>query len=169
MINLRKEVCYEFIDDQVIEIFDKYKWSLQYLGVRFSQEILETIVDCSFHLENSLIAFCAWILWKKEKGDIFNHETLNSILIDALQEAWNPTDFQKKYLKEHDYILKSPRELIWEEAGKILGYELRNRTLADITENYNLIFMDNLKLTSDDENKLKELQEYINELRKSLI
>ncbi len=161
MIDLRQAVYYEFVDDITVEIFDQYKWGLKRLGIDFSQELLEMIVYCSFGLESTLLAFCAWTLRKKEKGESFSRELLTNILIDALREGWIPSEFQKDYLKKHGNILTHPRESIWKEAEKILGYELRNQTISDITEEGQLIFRNNLQLTPNDTDKLAILRTYI--------
>ena len=81
MIDLQKIVYYEFIDDTIIEIFDRYKWGLKNLGVTFTEEVGETMMAYSFNLENSLKAFCAWILWKTQQGKNFTAENINAILV----------------------------------------------------------------------------------------
>lgn len=161
MINLKNAIYYEYVDDVIIEIFDKYKWGLKRLEVEFSQELLETIVYCSFNLEGALIAFCAWTLWKKESGERFSSDKLTTILIDALKQGWIPTEFQENYLKQHADILENPRNLIWRKAAEILGDDLRNQTISDITEDGKLIFRDNLSLTQSDSEKMNIFGEYI--------
>jgi len=79
MIDLRKLVYYEFIDDEIVEIFDRYKWVLESLGVNFTEEVGEIIIAYSYNLENSLRAFCAWILFKKEQGVQFTKENVTQI------------------------------------------------------------------------------------------
>jgi hypothetical protein len=79
MIGLRKLVYYEFIDDETVEVFDRYKLGLEALGVNFTEEVGEIIIAYSYNLENSLRAFCAWILSKKEDGVKFTKENTADI------------------------------------------------------------------------------------------
>ena len=166
MIDLRKLVYYEFIDDETVEIFDRYKWGLESLGVNFTEEVGEIIVACSYNLENSLRAFCAWILRRKQQGEKFTDENVTQILIEALKSGWIPTEFQEKFLSKNSNILDNPRNLIWEKCAKILGYDLRNQSILDITEEGEIIFRENLKLSSDDWKKIATLKSYINTLDK---
>ena len=108
MIDLRKAVYYEYIDDGVVEIFDKYKWGLRRLGVNFSQELLETIVYCSRNLETTLMAFCSWVLWLKSRGEKPNSDILSETLINALKSeiGWIPYDYQKDFLQQNLDILE---------------------------------------------------------------
>ncbi len=161
MIDLRKLVYYEFIDDETVEIFDRYKWVLESLGVNFTEEVGEIIVACSYNLETSLRAFCAWILSKKEQGVQFTKENVTQILIDALKSGWIPYKSQEKFFSENSNILNNPRNLIWERCAKILGYDLRNQAILDITEEGEIIFRENLKLSSDDWQKIATLKSYL--------
>lgn len=166
MIDLRKLVYYEFIDDETVEVFDRYKWGLEELGVNFTEEVGEIIVACSYNLENSLRAFCAWILRRKQQGEKFTDENVTQILIEALKSGWIPTKFQEKFLSKNSNILENPRNLIWERCAKILGYDLRNQSILDITEEGKIIFRENLNLSSDDWEKITTLKFYINTLDK---
>jgi len=161
MIDLRKLVYYEFIDDGTVEIFDRYKWTLDSLGVNFTEELGEIIIAYSYNLENSLRAFCAWILSKKEQGVQFTKENVTQILIDALKSGWIPTEFQEKFLLKNSNILENPRNLIWERCAKILDYDLRNQAILDITEEGEIIFRENLNLSSDDWQKIATLKSYL--------
>jgi hypothetical protein len=166
MIDLRKLVYYEFIDDETVEIFDRYKWGLESLGVNFTEEVGEIIVACSYNLENSLRAFCAWILRRKQQGEKFTEENVTQILIDAIKSGWIPTEFQEKFLSKNSNILENPRNLIWERSAKILGYDLRNQAVFDVTEEGKIIFRENLTLSDDDWQKITTLKSYINTLDK---
>lgn len=166
MINLRKLVYYEFIDDGTLEVFDRYKWGLELLGVNFTEEVGEIIIAHSYTLEASLRAFCAWILWKKQQGEQFSEENVTQILIDAIKSRWIPTEFQEKFLSKHSNILQNPRNLIWEQSANILGYDFRNQAISDITEKGNVILRENTHLSSDDGKKIADLQAYINTLDK---
>jgi len=163
MIDLRKVVYYEFVDDGIAEIFDKYKWGLIRIGVDFSdsQELLDMIVSCSFDLENILIAFCSWILSRKELGENLSGKVLKNTLMDALREGWIPTKYQQQCLNKNYDILESPQEKAWRVAATILGNDLRNKIVLDITEDSAIIFRDNLNLTVEDLNKISELKAYL--------
>lgn len=165
MVDLRKLVYYEFIDEETVEIFDRYKWTLESLGVNFTEEIGEIIIAYSYNLEASLRAFCAWILWKKQQGEEFTKENVTQILIDAIKSRWIPTEFQEKILNKNSYILENPRNFIWKQAAKILGYELRNQSILDITEEGKIIFRDNLNLSGDDWKKIAALKVYLIDYR----
>ena len=166
MIDLRKAVYYEYIDDGVVEIFDKYKWGLRRLGVNFSQELLETIVYCSRNLETTLMAFCSWVLWLKSRGEKPNSYILSETLINALKSeiGWIPYDYQKDFLQQNLDILESPQVSLWKTAEKELGASLRNRVIADISEEGELIFKANVLLTDDEREKIERFKIYIDEL-----
>ncbi|MGK7962379.1 hypothetical protein [Crocosphaera sp.] len=166
MIDLRKAVYYEYIDDGVVEIFDTYKWGLRRLGVNFSQELLETIVYCPHNLENTLMAFCSWVLWLKSKGEKTYSDNLSDTLIKALKSdnGWIPYDYQKDFLQQHLDILESPRISLWKTAGIELGEGLRNRVIANISEEGELIFHTNILLTDEEREKIEVFKVYINDL-----
>ncbi|WP_323291131.1 hypothetical protein [Crocosphaera sp. XPORK-15E] len=160
MINLRNAIYYEYVDDVTVEIFDKYKWGLRRLGVDFSQELLETIVYCSQNLESTLIAFCAWVLWLKTQGEITNNEVLLETLINALrsENGWIPSESQKRFLNQNLDILESPKTSIWKQAGKQLGDTLRNRVIADISDEGDIIFKPNIILNEEEKQKIEALK-----------
>ena len=166
MIDLREAVYYEYIDDIVVEIFDKYKWGLRRLGVDFGQDLLETIVYCPQNLESTLMAFCSWALWLKSKGERPSPELLSETLIEALrsQRGWIPYDYQKDYLKQHQDILDSPKTFAWKAAKKHLGERLRNRVIADISSEGELIFQNNTVLTDEEKEKIDSFKDYIAEV-----
>ncbi len=166
MIDLRKAVSYEYVDDGIVEIFDQYKWGLRRLGVNFSQDLLETIVYCPHNLENTLMAFCSWVLWLKSKGEKTNPEILSETLIQALKsdQGWIPYDYQKDFLAQHLDILESPQLSLWKTGGKQLGEALRNRAIADISEEGEIIFQANIILTDEEKEKIEAFKLYINQL-----
>jgi hypothetical protein len=166
MIKLQDVVYYEFIDQETVEIFDRYKWGLEDLGVIFTEEVGEIIVAYSYNLENSLRAFCAWILRRKHQGEKFTEENVTQILIDAIKSGWIPTEFQEKFLSKNSNILENPRNLIWERSAKILGYDLRNQAVFDVTEEGKIIFRENLTLSDEEWQKITTLKSYINTLDK---
>lgn len=156
MIDLRKAVYYEYVDPVTIEIFDRYKWGLRRLGIQFSQGLLETIVYRSDHLEDTLMAFCAWVLWLKSKGETTDSQVLSDTLTNALHadRGWIPSEFQIAFLQQHRDILESPQEAIWKAAGHQLGEPLRNRLIANISEDGELILQPNIKLTEEEKQKV---------------
>ncbi|MDJ0600152.1 MAG: hypothetical protein QNJ37_15085 [Crocosphaera sp.] len=166
MINLRNAVYYEYIDDSVVEIFDKYKWGLRRLGINFSQELLETIVYCPHNLENTLMAFCSWVLWLKSQGEKTYSDSLSETLIEALKSetGWIPYDYQKDFLQQHLDILESPQLSLWKTAQKQLGEELRNRAIADISEEGDLILKPNVLLTDEERQNIEAFNVYIDQL-----
>lgn len=164
MIDLRKLVYYEFIDDGIVEIFDRYKWGLESLGVNFTEEVGEIIIAYSYNLENSLRAFCAWILRRKQQGEKFTDENVTQILIEALKSGWIPTEFQENFLNKNSNILDNPRNLIWERCAKILGYDLRNKVIFDVTDEGKIILRENLTLSDEEWQKITTLKSYINTL-----
>lgn len=118
MIDLRKAVYYEYVDEATVDIFDNYKWGLRRLGINFSQELLETIVYCPQNLENTLIAFCSWVLWLRKKGEKIDNQILVETLINALrsEQGWIPFEFQRDLLNYHRDILENPQDTIWKKA-----------------------------------------------------
>ncbi|ACB52099.1 conserved hypothetical protein [Crocosphaera subtropica ATCC 51142] len=166
MINLRQAVFYEYVDDGVVEIFDRYKWGLRRLGVNFSQDLLETIVYCPHNLENTFMAFCSWVLWLKSKGEKTNPEILSETLMQALKSdrGWIPYDYQKDFLAQHLDILESPQLSLWKAAGQQLGERLRNRIISDISEEGKINFHPNSILTDEEKEKIEAFKVYIDQL-----
>lgn len=165
MIDLRKLVYYQFIDDETVEVFDRYQWTLVSLGIDFTEEIGEIIVAHSYNLDASLRAFCAWIFWKKQQGEEFTKENVTQIFIDAIKSKWIPTELQENFLNNNSCILENPRNFIWKQSAKILGYDLRNQSILDITEEGKIIFRDNLNLSRDDWEKIAALKAYLIDYR----
>lgn len=164
MINLKEIIFYEEIDDLTVEIFNQYKWALIRLGINFDQEILETIVYCCHNLEDSLKAFCAWAFWLKNRGEKLDPEILKQTLLKALQEHWQPFDFQEQFIIKYQNYFQSPQNLFWQKAAEILGDELRNNLIRDILEDGKIIFQENFSfnnLTDQDLENLANLKEYI--------
>ena len=78
MIDLREAVYEEYIDDIVVEIFDKYKWGLRRLGVNFCQELLETIVYCPQNKDylkqhQDILDSPKTFVWKAAKKHLFDN------------------------------------------------------------------------------------------------
>ncbi|MGK7955693.1 MAG: hypothetical protein AB4063_10600 [Crocosphaera sp.] len=166
MIDLRKAIYYEYIDDGIVEVFDKYKWGLRRLGINFSQELLETIVYCPQNLENTFMAFCSWVLWLKSQGEKTYSESLSDTLIKALKSdsGWIPYDYQKDFLSQHLDILEPPQVSLWKTAKKQLGEGLRNRVIADISEEGELIFKPNILLRDEEKEKIEAFKIHIDQL-----
>jgi len=160
MIDLRKAIDYEYVEEAQVQIFNSYKWGLIRIGVEFNQTLLEAIVYCPANLGSTLAAFCSWALWLKDKGEVVDNEVLTITLINALQSSgWKPYSYQLQYLQKYDYLFKSPREVFWQKAGEILGIKQRNQTIADITETGEIIFIKNVSVPDD--RKLEKLKTYI--------
>lgn len=164
MIDLRKEIYYEIIDDTIVAIFDRYKWGLIRLGVKFDQDILEAIAYCPMNLEDSLKAFCAWVLWLKSQGEKLESEVLKQNILDAIDQYWIPYDFQRKFLTKHNYIFDNPQDIIWKKAGEILGNELRNQIITHILTDGTIIFRENSKIKDEDRIKIDQLKLFIKNL-----
>ena len=165
MINLEKAIPYETIDSNTIAVFNRYKWALMYLGIKFDQEILEAIVY-SIDLENSLRAFCGWTLSLKENNKQPNSETSKQNLIESIKEQWIPSVFQEQILRQYQHILESPRDKIWKKASQILGKELRDTSIVDILENGTILFRENISngINPEEIEKIKELKLYAKNL-----
>ena len=164
MINLKEEIYYEYIDDIKVEIFNKYKWALIRLGINFDREILEAIVYCPSNLENVFKAFCAWVLWLKNKGEKPESEILKETLLKALNDGWTPFKFQEKFLQKYQDLFINSQDFFWQQAQKYLGNELRNKLIADILENGTIIYHNNINfhnLSEEDLDNLSEFKIYI--------
>ena len=167
MINLRKIINYEYVDDSIVEIFDDYKWGLIRLGIKFDQELLEAIVYCPANLEDTFRAFSAWVLWLRNKGEKPDEEILKLTLLNALRNGgWIPFDFQENLINQYQHIFDSPQDLYWKAAKEDLGYELRNKLISDIKEDGTIIFRENTNIDLQDKSKIEKLKLHIAELRK---
>ncbi|MEL4895513.1 hypothetical protein [Crocosphaera sp. Alani8] len=78
--------------------------------------------------------------------------------------GWIPYNYQKNFLQQHLDILESPQVFLWKVAGKQLGERLRNRVIADISEEGELIFQANASLTHEERQKIEGFRVYIAEL-----
>ncbi|WGV24208.1 hypothetical protein [Halotia branconii] len=115
-------------DSVEYEIFKQYERALVSLGVNFSLEDVQMILEaCTYDLENALKSTISYILWLREN----NKEVFPSqILIRALREQWKPMAWKDEYLELP--ILESPGQRWWNAAAKTWGYDLRNRLVADV-------------------------------------
>ncbi|NJL51662.1 MAG: hypothetical protein HC930_04590 [Hydrococcus sp. SU_1_0] len=86
------------------EILRKYFPVLKKYGVCFDAEICNLIENCNNNLESKIQSFIGWFLVKEHWALIQNEKLVlpdaNEILFRALNEGWNPTDFQKERLME---------------------------------------------------------------------
>ena len=112
------------------------------------------------------MAFCSWVLWLKSRGEKPNSDILSETLINALKSeiGWIPYDYQKDFLQQNLDILESPQVSLWKTAEKELGASLRNRVIADISEEGELIFKVNVLLTDDEREKIERFKIYIDQL-----
>ena len=44
--DLRLEIDYEYVENETVELFNRYKWALQRIGVQLDRSLLEAIVYC---------------------------------------------------------------------------------------------------------------------------
>lgn len=118
------------LDEITREIYQKYKPALQYIGVDFSQEEVQTaIVNCYFGMESAFQAVIVYWRYKQQTKTPFY---ANAALIEALHEHWKPFNWQDEYLEDSRF--KSNCLLWWEEAGEVWGKEVRNQLIADVNE-----------------------------------
>ncbi|MFM8295590.1 MAG: hypothetical protein ACKN9E_13720, partial [Microcystaceae cyanobacterium] len=89
---------------------------------------------------------------------------INAILIESLKSHWIPTEFQEKFLRNYADILENPQNLLWRQAEKILGTELRDRVIANITEKGEIFFRENFTLADDELDKLTLLKLHFSEI-----
>lgn len=152
---------YGYVEQGIVEIFNKYQWTLHQLGVQFQTETLLAIIDHPQDLESAFIAFIAWILYRKQQGDQFNYP-LDYLLVEAIEHQWKPTPFQQQFLAQHeaDLFLNS-QGYYWEQAGQILGEKLRDQLLADITLDGHLVFLNHRLLSSQERQLIAQLQSTI--------
>ena len=132
MWSLRSVTDYYEIDDITIEIFDKYKYALAYIGVDFNRDDVREVISSSYYgIEEAFQATIRYWMWKKGKGEEFEHPS--AFLIKALSLNWKPIGWSDNYLENPEF--KSPCQLWWEEAASQWGREVRDRLVADISEN----------------------------------
>ena len=84
------------------EILRKYQPTLEKYGVYFDEEICSLIENCPQDLECRIQAFIGWFLSLEyralSKGKNLHLPDANETLARALQEEWQPTEFQTKRL-----------------------------------------------------------------------
>ncbi|NJL10908.1 MAG: hypothetical protein HC908_14090 [Calothrix sp. SM1_7_51] len=56
----------------------------------------------------------------------------NACLLSAISNNWSGRYWKNEYRENPDF--RNPRDLFWEEACKMLGYDLRNRAIIDVVE-----------------------------------
>ncbi len=118
------------LDDIEKEIYRKYKPALQYIGVDFSQEDVQTaIISCYSGMESAFQAIISYWIYKKQ-----NRETIypNAALIEALNNHWKPFSWSNEYL--NDSRFKSLCLVCWEEVAEAWGEDVRNELIADVYE-----------------------------------
>ena len=78
--------------------------------------------------------------------------------------GWTPFDFQKESLEKYSYIFESPKNIFWKKAKELLGEELLNEVIIDISEEGVIRFREDLTLKNDNDlQKIKKLRAYIND------
>ncbi|MGD1918191.1 MAG: hypothetical protein ACFCAD_04490 [Pleurocapsa sp.] len=118
------------LDDIELAIYRKYKHALQYIGVDFSQEEVQTaIINCYSGMESAFQAIISyWIYKRKNREAIYP----NAALIEALNNHWQPYNWHDQYLSDSRF--KSLSLVCWEEIGEVWGENVRNELIADIYE-----------------------------------
>ena len=118
------------LDEITREIYQKYKPALKYTGVDFARsEVQSAILNCYFGMEEAFQAVIVYWRYKRQNQEQFY---ANAALIEALNEHWQPFNWQDEYLDESQF--KSSYLLWWEEAEKVWGQEIRNQLIADVNE-----------------------------------
>ena len=118
------------LDDIEREIYRKYKPALQYIGVDFSRADIQTaIINCYSGMESAFQAVISYWIYKRQ-----NQEKIypNAALIEALNNHWQPFNWQDEYL--NDSRFESICLVCWSEIGEVWGEDVRNELIADIYE-----------------------------------
>jgi hypothetical protein len=82
-------------------------------------------------MEEAFQATISYWMWKKDNGEEFEHPS--AFLIKALSLNWKPISWSDNYLENPEF--KSPCQLWWEKAASQWGKEVRDRLVADVSEN----------------------------------
>ncbi|MGF1486712.1 MAG: hypothetical protein ACFBSE_06310 [Prochloraceae cyanobacterium] len=133
MWSLKKIQEFE-VEAESIEIFNKSKYALDYIGVNFEREDVQwAIMNCNYGLEDAFRATISYWYWKQQNNQKFEYP--NAFLIEAIAKNWQPYQWKAEYLKNPNF--KSPYLRWWDEAGKRWGEERRNAWVADVGEDEN--------------------------------
>jgi len=129
------------------EILRKYKSALSYIGVDFFREdVQDAINNCSEGMETAFQSTIAYWYWKKKHNEEFEYP--NAFLIAALDNFWQPYEWNDEYLNHPNF--KSTGQLWWEKAGEMWGKNVRDSLVADVGENANgeeyILFMSGVSL-----------------------
>lgn len=121
------------LDEIEKEIYHKYKPALQYIGVDFNREDVQTaIINCYSGMESAFQAIISYWFYKRQ-----NKEKIypSAALIEALNNSWQPFNWHDEYLQDSRF--KSLCLVCWEEIAEVWGENLRNELIADIYESNN--------------------------------
>ena len=111
-------------------ILDKYKYALRFIGVDFSNEVVqEALLFNHYGFEEALQATIAYWHWLSQQQQLFHG---NATLIKALGERWSARYWKDEYLDKPEF--RHPRDIFWDEAAQHLGRSLRNQAIVDIVE-----------------------------------
>ena len=118
------------LNDIEREIYRKYKSALQYIGVDFSREDVQTAMINSYSgMESAFQAIISyWIYKQQHKEQMYP----NAALVEALNNHWQPFNWQDRYLDDSRF--KSLCLVCWEEAAEAWGEDVRNDLIADVYE-----------------------------------
>ena len=147
MWSLKKSQEFE-LDEIMIEIFEKYKFALAYIGVDFEREDVQwAVMSCAFGMEDAFQTTISYWYWVQRNQKKFEYP--NAFLIEAISKNWRPYEWKDEYLDNPNF--KSPYEQWWEEAGMRWGRDLRNSWVADVGEdedgNERILFRSEEKLS----------------------
>jgi hypothetical protein len=132
MWSLKSVTDYYDIDEITIEVFDKYKYALAYIGVDFNRDdVREVVASSCYGMEEAFQATISYWMWKKDNSEEFEHPS--AFLIKALSLNWKPISWSDNYLENPEF--KSPCQLWWEKAASQWGKEVRDKLVADVSEN----------------------------------
>ena len=110
------------------EIFSKYKYALAHIGVDFYQEdVQEALLNRIEGFEDAIRATIAYWYWLEKQSRPFY---ANACIIQAMNEGWDSGYWKDSYLDNPNF--KNPCNIFWEEVGKVWGFDVRNKIIADV-------------------------------------
>ena len=147
MWSLKKVQEFE-IEEATIEIFERYKYPLAYIGIDFEREDVQwAIMNCNYAIEDAFRTTISYWYWKRRNQEKFEYP--NAFLIEAISKKWQPYEWKDSYLENPNF--KSPYLRWWDEAGERWGQHIRNSWVADVGEdefgNPRILFMTGEKLS----------------------
>ncbi len=121
------------LEDFQREILNRYYYPLKYIGIEFGREdVQEALEMCYYGFESALQSCLSYWIWKQEQREIFEHP--NAFLIKALNEQWEPYQWQYEWLDLPQF--KSPGKRWWEAAIKQWGRDVCVQIIADFSDSH---------------------------------